>query len=76
MMAFYTYPAPEMKKMLVRGTLTKCFQVGQAIRTAKENGKDPIDAILAETGGWWLFEGVVEKRIGKTRMDICMERSV
>ena len=62
MMAVYAYPAPDMKELLVRGTLTKCFRVGQAIRTARENGKDPIEAILAETGGWRLFEGTVENK--------------
>mgnify|MGYP001138008892 CR=1 FL=1 len=62
MMAVYAYPAPEMKNLLVRGTLTKCFRVGQAIRAARENGLDPVDAILAETGGWRLFEGTVEKK--------------
>jgi uncharacterized protein len=62
MMAVYPYPAHEMKELLVRGTLSRCFRVGQAIRIAKENGKDPIEAILAETGGWRLFEGKVVKK--------------
>jgi DUF917 family protein len=62
MMAVYAYPAPEMKELLVRGTLTNCFRVGRAIRAARENGRDPVDAILAETGGWRLFEGTVENK--------------
>jgi DUF917 family protein len=62
MMAVYVYPVSEMKTMLVRGTLTKCFQVGKAVRYARENGADPVEAIVKETGGWRLFDGRVEKK--------------
>jgi DUF917 family protein len=49
----------EMKEILVRGTLTKSFALGRAMRLAREAGQDPIDAALGATGGWRLFEGVV-----------------
>jgi len=52
-------PAHEMKEILVRGTLTKCFAIGRSIRAAREKGEDPIDAALKVAGGWRLFEGVV-----------------
>lgn len=55
-------PGSEMKDILVRGTLTKSFKLGQAIRQAREKGEDPIEAALALTGGWRLFEGVVTKK--------------
>ena len=52
-------PAPEMKEVLVRGTLTKSLALGRAIREARERGADPIDAAVELTEGWRLFEGVV-----------------
>jgi len=52
-------PAAEMKEVLVHGTLTKCLALGRAIREAREKGDNPIDAAVAVTGGWRLFEGVV-----------------
>ncbi|RME79151.1 MAG: DUF917 domain-containing protein [Chloroflexi bacterium] len=58
-MAATPLPGREMKEILVRGTLTKCLNIGRAIRQAREQGTDPIDAALAVTGGWRLFEGVV-----------------
>jgi DUF917 family protein len=51
--------APDMKEVLVRGTLTKSLALGRAIREAREKGDDPIDAAVQVTGGWRLFEGVV-----------------
>ncbi len=52
-------PAPEMKEVLVHGTLTKSLALGRAIREAREKGADPIDAAVEVTQGWRLFEGVV-----------------
>ncbi len=61
-MAATPLPANEMKEILVRGTLTKCLALGRAMRQARENGADPIDAALAVTDGWRLFEGVVTEK--------------
>ncbi len=61
-MAATPLPANEMKEILVRGTLTKCLALGRAMRQARENGTDPIDAALAVTDGWRLFEGVVTEK--------------
>jgi DUF917 family protein len=58
-MAATPLPGAEMKQCLVPGTLTKCLALGLAIRQAREEAKDPIDAAVAATGGWRLFEGVV-----------------
>jgi DUF917 family protein len=51
--------AREMKEILVPGTLSRSMALGQAMRRAREAGQDPIDAAVATTGGWRLFEGVV-----------------
>jgi DUF917 family protein len=49
----------EMKRVVVRNTLTRCYVLGQAIRLARESGKDPVQAAIASTQGWLLFHGEV-----------------
>lgn len=49
----------EMKKIIVPGTLTKCLNIGRAIRRARLEGGDPIEAALEVTRGWRLFDAVV-----------------
>lgn len=55
-------PAGEMKEIVVEGTLTRSFKLGQAMRQARERGEDPIETAVAVTGGWRLFEGTVSKK--------------
>ena len=61
-MAAYLLNGREMKEILVRGTLTKCLNLGRAIRQAREQGDDPIQAAIEHTGGWLLFEGEVTSK--------------
>ena len=61
-MAATPMPAREMKEILVPGTLSRCLALGRAIREAREAGWDPIDAAVATTGGWRLFDGVVARK--------------
>jgi DUF917 family protein len=49
----------EMKRIVVRGTLTRCLEIGRAVRRAREGGDDPVDAALEIAGGWRLFGGRV-----------------
>jgi DUF917 family protein len=58
-MAATPLPGHEMKQILVRGTLSQCLAIGRAMRQAREGEQDLIDAALATSGGWRLFEGVV-----------------
>ena len=53
--------AREVKEILVHGTYTKCLEIGRALRSARNNGTDPVDAGLKAAGGWRLFEGKVSK---------------
>ena len=52
----------EMKKILVRGTVTTSLEIGRAVRLARQEGRDPVDAALKVVGGWRLFEGVVVRK--------------
>jgi DUF917 family protein len=51
--------AADMKRIVVRGTLSKCLEIGRSLRLARETGQDPIRATLAAVDGWQLFEGRV-----------------
>jgi uncharacterized protein len=55
-------PAAEMREILVPGTMSMCLELGRSMRRAREAGKDPIEAAVSVTGGWRLFEGVVESK--------------
>jgi DUF917 family protein len=47
------------KKALVKGTLSLCLRLGREVRTAREEGRDPIEAVTKVLNGWRIFEGVV-----------------
>ena len=49
----------ETKEIIVPGTLTRCLELGRTIRQARERGEDPVQAAIAFTEGWLLFEGEV-----------------
>ncbi len=48
-----------IKKGTVHGTLSLSMKVGKAILDARENGKDPVEAIIKAAGGYLLFEGEI-----------------
>jgi hypothetical protein len=52
----------EVKEALIPGTLTRAYNIGRAIREARESGTDPVAAAVEVVEGWWLFTGVVAKR--------------
>jgi DUF917 family protein len=49
--------ASEMKEIIVPHTLSTCFKIGQALRAAREAGRDPINAGLETIEGYRLFDG-------------------
>ena len=61
-MACYLIPVAEMKTMVVPGSLSRAFALGQAIRRAREAGHDPVDAAIRSVNGWRLFEGTITGR--------------
>lgn len=54
--------AAEAGRMLVRGTMTECLELGRAIRLAREEGHDPVQAAADTLGGWVLFRGTLTRR--------------
>jgi DUF917 family protein len=52
----------ETKEIVIRDTLTYSFELGKSVRTAREKGHDPVEAIVNFTGGWLLFTGEVERK--------------
>jgi len=59
---FFTMKAKEMKENLIPGTLTESLEIGRTIREARENGKDPAEAITDFLNGWILFKGEIKKK--------------
>jgi len=51
--------AQDTREMIVPGTLTLSYELGKAVRLAREAGKDPIAEIVRTLDGWKLFEGEV-----------------
>jgi uncharacterized protein len=51
--------AKDTRELIVPGTLTLSYELGKAVRLAKEAGKDPIAEIIQTLDGWELFTGEV-----------------
>lgn len=64
-MAGFLLKGREMKQIVVRDSLTKCLDMGKAIRAAREAGRDPVEAAAREGKGWVLFRG----RVSATEWD-------
>jgi DUF917 family protein len=67
--AGFVLSGKETKELLVRNTMTECFDLGVLIRTAQEEGADPVGQTLESLGGWKILTGELtdiddEDRIG------------
>jgi hypothetical protein len=51
-----------LKKVLVRDTLTQSFNLGSAVRKARESNRNPVEAIIKELNGYLLFEGTLTEK--------------
>lgn len=60
--AGFLIPVGDMKKIVVRGTLTECLEVGELIRAEREQGRNPVHKVAEKTGGKVLFKGTVAKK--------------
>ena len=50
-----------LSRGVLAGNLSEAERYGRTVREAREAGEDPIAALVEETGGYMLFEGVVTK---------------
>ncbi len=59
MIALYPMRGSQVKKAVVRGTITLIERIGKSIREAHQNKADPIEAVLSVTGGFRVFVGKI-----------------
>jgi DUF917 family protein len=51
----------QVKRAVIRGSLSEAILYGRTVREAREQGRNPIAALLAVSKGYELFRGVVTK---------------
>lgn len=52
----------DVKDAVIPGTLTRAYNIGTAIREARESGTSPVTSAVKAVAGWLLFKGTVSKR--------------
>lgn len=57
------YRVAEVREVVVPGTLSFSLGLGRAIRVAREEGKDPVEAARSYMSGWVLFKGEVVRKV-------------
>lgn len=57
------YKAWQVKEVIIPGTLTDSYVVGQTIRESREAvGQDPVEEVIEIMKGYLLFKGILTKR--------------
>ncbi len=51
----------QIRQGVIPGNLSEALLYGRTVREAREAGNDPIDALVAASGGYKLFQGVVTR---------------
>lgn len=54
--------AKEMKKTVIKNTLSECYQVGKLLREAKEAGKDPVLALTETLECYEVGRGTITRK--------------
>ena len=50
----------DYRRAIVPNNISRCMKIGKAIRKAREEKKDPIEAFVKTSGAFKLFEGTVK----------------
>lgn len=64
--------AGDLKRGVIRGSLSEAMTLGKAVRQAREQGKDPIDSVVKAARGFKLFQGVVTASTDKGERGFSM----
>jgi DUF917 family protein len=59
MIATYPHTGGQLREHAILGSMSFAAEIGETIRTAQEDGVDPVAAVCASTDGYELFEGKV-----------------
>lgn len=65
--AAYLMPVSQLRQSIVLGTVSRAFQVGQAIRQARDTGHDPLATAAELINGRTLFQGIVSQRAWESK---------
>jgi len=64
-MAGFAVTGKQLKRLLVRGTVSRAFHLGKLLRSARD-GKMPLCAAMEKKGGRFFFKGrVVDKKVSE-----------
>jgi hypothetical protein len=70
----YPMTGKQLKDSCVPGCITKSIEIGKAIITARQEGKDPVKAFMDTTGGFELFKGIVGEVKGEDKGGFYLTR--
>lgn len=57
----------DLRRMVIRGTVSKAIAIGRRLREARAIGQDPVGAIIQAAGGTWMFQGKVSRLVWEDR---------
>jgi hypothetical protein len=64
-MAGFAVTGKQLKRLIVRGTVSRAFHLGKLLRSARER-EMPLSAAMESEGGRFIFKGrVVEKKVSE-----------
>jgi DUF917 family protein len=66
MIALYPMTGAQAKRAVVRGTISLIERIGQSIRRAHKEKRDPVEAVLRVTGGFRVFRGKIIDVVRRT----------
>jgi hypothetical protein len=60
--AAFLLKVSEARRYVIRGTLSRALHAGQAIRSARERGEDPVEVLCKAMSGRRVFQGTVVRK--------------
>lgn len=66
MIAIYPLTGKQIREAAVQGTISHACRIGEAVRTARQAGVHPVEAVAEATGAFRLFSGKVVDVVRKT----------